>query len=120
MTPVAFNQVKLEDSLGKLAASWRTGDEKALAQLLRDMEIDDEAAYALLISDRNAKWVPKLEKLAASPRPIPPPPGEGEPEPPPVPTGPRHLFVVVGAGHLVGEDSVFDLLRRNGWTVERE
>lgn len=110
----------LKDSLGKLADSWRTGDEKALAQLLRDMEIDDEAAYALLISDRNAKWVPKLEKLALSPRPVPPPPAEGEPEPPPVPTGPRHLFVVVGAGHLVGEDSVLDLFRRNGWTVERE
>lgn len=110
----------LKESLGKLAASWHAGDEKELAKLLREMEVDDEKAYALLISDRNTKWVPKLEKLAVSPRPVPPPPAEGEPEPPPVPTGPRHLFVVVGAGHLVGEDSILELLRQNGWTVERE
>ncbi|MDX9981734.1 MAG: TraB/GumN family protein [Lentisphaeria bacterium] len=118
LTQTLEDLADLEESLGALVAVWRRGDEEALAGVLREMEVADEAAHAILITDRNRKWAPLLAAFADSPRPVPEP-KEGEP-PPVVPTGPRRLFVVIGAGHLVGENSLPQLLRQQGWTVERE
>lgn len=108
----------LEESLGALVAVWRRGDEEALAGVLQEMEVADERAHGILVTDRNRKWVPILEGLAGSARPVPEA-REGGPPPAP-PAGPRHLFVVVGAGHLVGTHSLPELLRERGWTVVRE
>jgi uncharacterized protein YbaP (TraB family) len=112
----------LDKSLGELVRLWRKGDAEGLVKLLNEMELGDEKAYEVLLLDRNKKWVPKLEKMATSPLP-PPKANEAEPavaEKLAKGAGPRHLFVVVGAGHLVGKGSVVDLLRKQGWTVERQ
>ena len=107
----------LEKSFGRLVRSWREGDEKELAKLLEEMELGDAKAYETLVTVRNRNWLPILEKLAAAPLPPPEAPAE-EPVPAP-PAGPRHLLVVVGTGHLVGEGSLVELLREQGWKVER-
>ena len=111
----------LDKSFGKLVRCWRQGDAEGLSKLLKDMELGDEKAYQVLLVDRNKNWIPIFEKTIATPIPPPKAPAEGAIKPAPVQrTGPRHLFAVVGAGHLVGKSSVVELLRKRGWTVARE
>lgn len=50
----------------------------------------------VLLYDRNKKWIPKIEKMI-----------EKHPS-----------FIAVGAGHLLGESGVIQLLRAKGYTVE--
>jgi uncharacterized protein YbaP (TraB family) len=54
--------------------------------------------YRRFVVGRNQRWAPQTEPMLASP-------------------GVR--FGAVGGGHLVGRDSVFALLRKGGWKVER-
>lgn len=48
-----------------------------------------------LLSNRNKNWIPKIEKMIAD----------------------KRVFIAVGAGHLGGEQSVLELLRKQGYTV---
>jgi uncharacterized protein YbaP (TraB family) len=49
-----------------------------------------------LLFDRNAKWVPEIEKLARK----------------------QATFIAVGAGHLWGDKGLIHLLRQEGYTLE--
>ncbi len=85
-------------TLDSLARAWRQGELDAAAkELLGEFDGFPEL-YATLVKQRNARWVPVLERLLEN--------------------GHRYL-VVVGALHLVGDDSVIALLRRRGHTVTR-
>lgn len=55
-------------------------------------KIDDEMVYS-----RNADWIPKLDKILAS----------------------DHVFIAVGADHLIGDRGVVALLKKRGYTVTR-
>jgi len=55
-------------------------------------KIDEEMVYA-----RNADWIPKLEKLFTT----------------------DHVFIAVGADHLIGDRGVVALLKKRGYTVTR-
>lgn len=84
--------------LGDMVAAWRDGElERLSAELLDEFE-DFPGLYETLVTKRNNAWVPTLERML----------GDGR----------RHL-VVVGALHLVGDDSVIDLLRARGHDVQR-
>ena len=84
--------------LGKMVTAWRAGELESLsAELLEDFG-DFPGLYEKLVTNRNNAWVPKLERMLDD--------------------GHRHL-VVVGALHLVGPDSVIDLLKKRGHQVER-
>ncbi len=91
----------IEDPAGllqRMIEAWRTGDEAVIDEIMRlDMDKYD-GVYERFISGRNAAWVPKIEAL--------------------IETGGTYL-VVVGAGHLVGRDSVIEMLRTKGYRVER-
>jgi uncharacterized protein YbaP (TraB family) len=84
--------------LGDMVAAWREGELEALAAELLDEFDDFPGLYDTLVTKRNNAWVPTLERMLAD--------------------GRRHL-VVVGALHLVGPDSVVDLLRARGLDVQR-
>jgi uncharacterized protein len=79
--------------------SWKTGDAKKLEALLLKIMKEHPALYKKLLTDRNRDWLPKVEKLVR----------DG-----------KSAFVVVGMGHLVGEQSLVDLLRKNGVKVEQQ
>ena len=84
--------------LDAMIAAWKNGDDQQLDDLLQaSWEESPDLAEALLYS-RNRDWRDKLEAYF------------GEPE---------TTLVMVGAGHLVGERSVPDLLRQRGYAVER-
>lgn len=79
--------------------AWRTGDLEALERIALDTLRDSSRnLYEVLIVNRNASWTRQIEELLA---------GEGT------------YFIAVGVGHLVGDESVVDMLRRNGFEVTR-
>ncbi len=87
-----------ETALRAMVEAWRDGELESLsAELLDDFD-DFPGLYDTLVLTRNRSWVPALERMLAD--------------------GQRHL-VVVGALHLVGDDSVIELLRARGHAVER-
>lgn len=80
-------------------AAWRAGDLKGLEDhLLRDMETGYPELYQEIIVQRNEAWIPELEAMLAS-----------EPV----------EFVLVGAAHLAGRQSVIALLRDRGYAIEQ-
>jgi hypothetical protein len=82
----------------QLASAWREGRLETLTdQLLADFD-DFPGLYEIFVTDRNTRWVEPLEGFLAEQR--------------------RYL-VVVGALHLVGRDSVVELLQMRGHTVTR-
>lgn len=89
----------LDSELEDMLAAWRAGDPAALARLLADAYADFPELYGPLTEDRNRAWVTELERLL----------DERD-----------DYLVVVGALHLVGRNSVVDLLRRRGHTVEQQ
>jgi uncharacterized protein YbaP (TraB family) len=85
--------------LGDLFAAWEKGDAGALKRLMIDkMQTEDPKSYRRLIVERNAAWEPQIEHMLA---------GKGT------------VFITVGAGHLVGPDSVIAMLGQHGITAER-
>ncbi len=83
-------KVQLQDLVG----AYRRQDLDSLAAMIAASPILGNQTAAFL-SDRNRRWIPKLQKAMAK--------------------GPT--FVAVGAGHLPGKDGVLELLRKGGYTI---
>jgi len=82
-----------------LIKSWRAGDEIWIDEYLsKNVRKEFPKLYKRLLTDRNRGWIPHLETLMDS--------------------GKRTL-VIVGVGHLVGEDSVIDLLKARGYKLKK-
>jgi uncharacterized protein len=78
--------------------AWKTGDTKALDKFIVESMRAHPKIHKKLLIDRNKQWADKLEKLLA---------------------GSKDVFVVVGAAHLVGNDSVVDLLSKKRFKVQQ-
>jgi uncharacterized protein YbaP (TraB family) len=104
-TEVALLKSTLDDvqegpaALDRMVAAWNAGDTQTLEALfVGDMRRDYPELYKVIIAGRNAAWADELKaKLAGS----------------------GVSFVAVGAGHLVGPDSVQAELARRGVRAER-
>jgi len=80
----------------RLAKAWFTGDTQALVTATTTGMMGDPELRAALLVQRNVDWVEQLRPvLDASARPL----------------------IAVGAGHLVGDDSMIDLLVDRGYTL---
>lgn len=101
---VEFLRQTLEDlprtgeTMGGLVSAWRAGDVAAIDSLMNGSMGRYPTVYARMLTDRNTAWVPQIEQLLR---------------------GTDDVLVVVGAAHLVGDDSVVAMLRRRGYTVEQ-
>jgi uncharacterized protein len=84
--------------LALLEKAWLTGDTQALDKLLLDSFREYPLMHKKFLIDRNRAWLAKLEQFSK---------------------GDQDVLVVVGAGHLVGKDSVVDLLTAKGYKVEQ-
>jgi uncharacterized protein YbaP (TraB family) len=82
--------------LDRLVDAWIRGDTKAIEESSVDAFRRYPALQRRLVTDRNRRWVDKLARMLE----------QGD-----------DYFVAVGVLHLVGRDSVVDLLRRRGYTV---
>ena len=75
---------------------WKTGDSATLENLLNEASREAPVVYKRMLTDRNERWVPKLEELLR---------------------GDKRVMAIVGAGHLVGPDGVVELLKKRGWKI---
>lgn len=82
-----------------IIGAWRKGDRKILREIFVDqLKKEYPAFHKKLLADRNRSWMPQLERLL----------GTKDVE-----------FVLVGAGHIVGEEGVIALLEKAGCKVEQ-
>lgn len=86
--------------LGALVNAWKAGDTDALNKLLieDDLGVIPEL-YDALLKNRNANWAPEIDTLMKSE------------------TG--TFLVAVGAAHLIGKDSVIEMLKPRGYAADR-
>lgn len=90
---------QLDQEIGELVGAWKAGDTEALAGLLSDEFDEFPDLYRRLTVDRNRAWVGRLADLLDDR---------------------DDYLVVVGALHLVGKDSVVDLLEQRGYEVVQQ
>jgi uncharacterized protein YbaP (TraB family) len=88
----------MAEEFPKMVEAWRIADEKAFEESAFDDKDDPEvrAFYEVILYGRNRDWIGKIEKLLESN---------------------ENVMVVVGAGHLIGEGSVVELLAEKGHSV---
>ena len=94
---------KSSELIDQLISTWKKGDEAAMAKLLYVDALKDypsfAAIYDKLFFERNIKMKAKIKPFFKSN---------------------ETYFVIVGAGHLVGEKGIVNLLRNDGYTVTRQ
>ena len=76
--------------------AWREGDAARLGMLRSQSMSNAGPLESLLIADRNAEWLPKIEQYL---------------------DGTETVMVIVGAGHLAGPGSLVELLASKGVTL---
>jgi uncharacterized protein YbaP (TraB family) len=97
----ALDGVEDSSDLDELHAMWRNGDDAALDQKLTvEFKRDYAQLYQRINVDRNQAWLPKLRAMLDD-------------------SHSDDALVVVGAMHLIGPDGVVNLLRKQGYRVER-
>lgn len=85
--------------LDAMVDQWARADLAALETMfVSEMKTEEPDLYAALLTSRNANWVTQIEDILA---------GEGV------------SFMAVGAGHLIGPDSVIAMLEARGVSAER-
>jgi uncharacterized protein YbaP (TraB family) len=82
-----------------MADAWSRGETKTLEKLLLSATAGSPDVYKRLIVDRNQAWVEPVETCLKQK---------------------TSCFVVVGAAHLVGPDSLVAMLRKKGYSVEQQ
>jgi hypothetical protein len=83
----------LPRDVNDMVRAWQHGD---MSWFETEMKSDlgrDPAVYQSLLVSRNRKWIARIEKLLDDD---------------------ENYLVIVGTGHLVGRDSVIDLLKKDG------
>ncbi len=91
----------LDQELGKLTQAWASGDTKAMESILTKSVLEDRRLSSIsekVIYERNRKMVSKIEDFLRTR---------------------ETYFVIVGAGHLVGDRGIIEILRRKGYLVEQ-
>ncbi len=82
-----------------IAEAWSRGDVPSVERFLLEAFRDSPEIAERLLTERNRNWVPRVDDCLARPRPC---------------------FIVVGAAHLVGPDSLVALLRAKGYEVVQQ
>jgi uncharacterized protein len=91
----------LEQELGRLTQAWISGDTKSMESILTRGISEDKGLSSIfekLIYERNKKMVSKIEDFLRTQ---------------------EIFFVIVGAGHLVGDRGIIEILKGKGYIVEQ-
>ena len=90
---------EMPKTMNDLRESWRKGDMEAMAAIeLKDFKQDYPEVYHSLLVERNDLWMPQIENMLK----------DDEVE-----------FIMVGAMHLAGPDSLLEKLKASGYQVSR-
>ena len=88
----------LEEEIEQLVEAWSRGEIEVLEELTQESFKEFPGLYQRLIVERNKNWLLEIE---------------------PILNRPGTTLVVVGALHLVGSQSVVELLQEQGYTVKQ-
>ena len=86
----------IETMASEMVDAWRTGDVDKLNSIIRISFKEHPDMYKRFTTQRNAKWASQIEDLMRQD---------------------DNVLVIVGAGHLVGAESILELLRKRGHRV---
>jgi len=91
----------MEQELGRLTQAWTSGDTKAMESILTKSVSEDKRLSFIsekLIYERNRKMASKIEDFLRAR---------------------ETYFVIVGAGHLVGDRGIIEILKGKGYLAEQ-
>jgi len=91
----------MEQEVNKLTQAWTMGDTKGMETILTRGISEDKrlsSIFEKLIYERNRKMVLKIEEFLKTK---------------------ETYFVIVGAGHLVGDQGIIEILQGRGYSVEQ-
>jgi uncharacterized protein YbaP (TraB family) len=95
----SLKEIKLlEPQVNDLITAWKTGDMVTIEQLMKESFNEYPDLYRTFVTDRNKDWAGKLSNMIK----------KGE-----------TYMVVVGAGHLPGEQGLIKLMENKGFAVEQ-
>ena len=97
-TAEQMSMVDSREVIEQLTDAWARGEVEALDTLNRQDLGGGDSRFDQLITQRNQRWIGQLETMLADN---------------------SNAMVIVGAGHLVGDSGVPELLEQAGYTVER-
>jgi uncharacterized protein len=83
----------LPKEVDSMVQAWQRGDTHWFANQLQSELGRDPRLYESVLASRNRKWIPKIEALL---------------------NDDKNYLVIVGTGHLVGQGSVIELLKKDG------
>jgi len=84
---------ELPKEVDDMVRAWQRGDSAWFESQLKSELGRDPALYQSVLAARNRKWIPKIEALLSDD---------------------KNYLVIVGTGHLVGRNSVIELLKKDG------
>ena len=84
---------ELPKQVDDMVHAWQRGDTPWFDDQLKSELGRDPVLYQSVLAARNRKWIPKIEALL---------------------NDDKNYLVIVGTGHLVGRNSVIDLLKKDG------
>jgi uncharacterized protein YbaP (TraB family) len=84
---------ELPKEVDDMVHAWQRGDTLWFENQLKSEWGHDPALYQSMLASRNRKWIPKIEALL---------------------NDDKNYLVIVGTGHLVGRNSVIELLKKDG------
>ena len=90
---------EMEPLLNKMFKSWKEGDAKGLASVVNSSLVVDPRLieiYEVLITKRNYTMTKKIQSYLKTM---------------------KNYFVVVGAGHVVGDEGIVNILKKRGFRV---
>ena len=93
----AKQMLETPDEFQKLIDAWSRGDVAGLDALLNEGLAEQPELGKLLLEDRNARWVEKISSVYLR--------------------DDKNYLIIVGAGHLAGDESVQAMLRARGVAV---
>ena len=89
----------VEEMVGDMLEAWKEGDSSRLYSITKIGFEEYPDIYYRFFTQRNRSWAGKLQKMSEN--------GED-------------MLVIVGAGHLVGEGSLIELLKKKGYKVKQK
>ncbi len=95
-----FDQVQgYEAMMTSTLAAWKTGDSQVMDEMIiSPVKTSDPQLYSQLFVERNQRWIDSLIPLLNTP---------------------QIELVMVGAGHLYGDESVIQMLKDRGYKVQQ-
>ena len=83
----------LSRAMGEMQAAWKRGDQRIFVQMLGQLEQNSPDSYRVMFTERNGRWADWIAGRLQTP---------------------GTVFLAVGAGHLVGKDSLLVRLAEQG------